>query len=382
MRTIILAGGKGSRLSPLTATRPASLLPVLRQPMLENVLHWVTRNGLDDIIIALGNHGPALRQAMSPFEAEANIRFAECSGSDTNPLNSLMLALRDYPTTEPFLVVPSNLITNIDLKAVLDFFAKAPYGMVVSESRESKPHQVVVVDREGHLRKIVTKPNLMEHGRLINTGIFVLTNDTLQTVLTHCQATDDLSHDFIHTWDTLGYPIQTYHAPGYVRRVQTIHQYQTVHYDLLNGVAKLPWLPVEEKKGFIAPSASISPRARIINPVWIDDNVVIEDDCIIGPFAVVGPDTHIQQKSHVSRSILDRKNVVSTESWLHGTVWGQNVVGDGQIVVENLVVVGDHSMIGWRAHLQPGARLAPKTFVPAGNQYLPQHFTLHKPHHS
>ena len=176
MRAVILAGGQGTRLRPLTDRRPKALMPLFDQPLLMHTVDHLVRYGMDDLVLALGQGAEAIIQSLSRMSTKVRIRYC----LESKPLGTagaVRYTLGIYPTAEPFLVVPGDVVTTMDLGQFVKASQHqgAEVAMALARVDDVKGFGMVERDQMGWITAFSEKRSHGPKDSLINTGIYYLT---------------------------------------------------------------------------------------------------------------------------------------------------------------------------------------------------------------
>ena len=171
---VILAGGYGTRLYPLTQTRAKSLLPLAGVPLMNRLVKYLESNGFEKIVITLNNFSNQIRESLSKLDCKAEVKFSE----ERTPLGtagSVKNAGRHINDT--FLVIQGDSLSDINLKSPMAFHIgqKATGTILLQERRDVTGLGVVDLDSENNIRGFIEKPVFSDGlSRLISTGIYIL----------------------------------------------------------------------------------------------------------------------------------------------------------------------------------------------------------------
>lgn len=358
MRAVVLAGGRGTRLDPLTRDTPKPMIPLFDIPVIEHQLDWLARNGFRDVTVSLGHLGHLIASAHYERRSGMRIRFV----SEERPLGTagaVSWALRTIGGKEPFMVVPGDCVADYDLRAAYQYFQQrgSDLGMVLSRVEDPRPFGVVLTNRNNQVEGLIEKPASLEYGNVVNTGIYYLTPRALNTVIPG--SSKDFARDLFPEWIGHGLPIEGYHAQGYWSDIGSLAQYRQTHFDYMAGRVRLPMAqPVLGK-------LQIDSSARILGPVWLGSHVMIEAQATVGPYAVVGHGSRIGAWSKVDHTIIGPKAVIGAECRIQQAILAEGVGIDGRSQVSPGAVLGTRCQVGWAgrvpadAHVDPMARVAP-----------------------
>jgi mannose-1-phosphate guanylyltransferase len=177
VRAVVLVGGLGTRLRPLTHRRPKQMLPIVHRPMIERVLGHLVEHGVDDVVLSLGYQPDGFRDAYPDGRcAGANLHYAiEPEPLDT--AGAVRFAARDAAIDERFLVVNGDVLTDLDVTALVAFHEARGAQATISLHRVDDPSRygVVPTDAKGRVLAFVEKPPRGEAPTdLVNAGTYVL----------------------------------------------------------------------------------------------------------------------------------------------------------------------------------------------------------------
>ncbi len=185
MRAVVLVGGFGTRLRPLTNDRPKQMLPILDRPMIEHVLAHLAGHGIDDVVLSMGYKPDAFRDAYPDGTcAGVTLHFAvEPEPLDT--AGAIRFAARDAGIAERFVVMNADVLTDIDVSALVAFHDErgAEGTIALHEVEDPSAFGVVPTDAHGRVEAFVEKPPIEEAPTdLINAGIYVLEPSVLDRI--------------------------------------------------------------------------------------------------------------------------------------------------------------------------------------------------------
>lgn len=366
MRAIVLAGGGGTRLRPLTYTRPKALVPVLNRPLLEYLLLHLGRHGLTDITLATSRTNQAIE---SCFGDGAQIGVRLTYAYEDEPLGSGG-AIREVARgiTETFVAVNGDIVTDLDITALLQRHrqAGALVSIALTQVEDPSRYGVADVDREGRIHRFIEKPPPGEApSRWINAGIWVFEPQALQRFPEGPEIILDrwvervLFPGIINSGELL----LGYCSDAYWIDVGTPETYMQVQRDLLSGAppGTMPW---ESGHGrLVADDALVDPTATLQGKVIIGAGCRIGGYVrIIGP-TVLGPGSVVRDHACIERSVLWEHVRIGSGARITESVLGAGVrVGDNAKLCEALL--GDAAGVKRGYELPPGARLDPGVIVP------------------
>ncbi len=313
MQALILAGGKGTRLRPLTVYTPKPIVPICNRPFLLYQIDTLRRAGIKDITLSLSYQPHKIEQLMGDGSAEDLIR-------------------------EPTVVFNGDILTDLDLKAVIRQHneRKATATIVLTPVENPTAYGLVETEEDGHVRRFLEKPKADEITvNTINAGTYILE----PKVLDYIPAGENHSFEY-GLFPTLLERKEKFfaHIPQrtYWIDIGTRERYLQAHLDLLaNRVGRIH---IKERRGSFDSATAAE----------LDELSIIGDDCVIKPGAqvinsVIGAGCYIEEKARVENSVL----------------WAHTRVGSGAQVFNAIIGRGSH--IGRSAHVGAGAVLGDKT---------------------
>jgi NDP-sugar pyrophosphorylase family protein len=351
VRAVVLVGGEGTRLRPLTYATPKPLLPIANQPFLDRQLTWLASHGVDDVVLSMGylpeafaEHFPGgrfgdmrIRYAVEadPLGTAGGIRFA-AEGAD-----------------ETFVVCNGDVLTTLDLSALVEFHraARAHATIALTEVSDPSAFGVVPTRDDGEVVAFVEKPPA---GRAptnwINAGTYVLEPSVLARIPP--RLTVSIERETFPRM--LAEPRRLYamHSDAYWLDIGTPEKYLQSQFDVLAGaLAAVPVRDAREQSPgiWVEGTASIHEQARLEPPVLVGEGAVIGSGARVGP-AVLGAGSVVEAGSRVLRSVLHRGARLAPGAEAIDTVVGADAL------VDTGAIASDHTMVGAHALVPAGAR--------------------------
>ena len=364
MKSIIMAGGMGSRLRPLTCDRPKPLVPVLGRPVMEYALRLLASHGVREAAATL---------CYLPGQVE------DCFGDGSR----YGLRLRYYRETEPlgtaggvrraadfldetFCVLSGDGLTSCDLSAALAFHRErgALATIVLRRAAEPTRYGVAVTEPDGRIRAFLEKPDWSDvFSDLVNTGIYILEPEALRLVPEGCPC--DFSRDLFPEMLRRGLPVFGWETREYWCDIGDIDSYLAAHRAVLSGEAGVG-APLDPSGITVEPGARVSGRARMEGPVWIGQGAVIEENAEIGPWAVIGEGARVARGARVRRGVLWRAAQLEEGAQLSGGVLADGASLEARACAFEGSVIGARSTVGEEARVMPGVRVWPRKALEAG----------------
>jgi len=365
MKAVIMAGGFGTRLRPLTCNTPKPMVPLMNKPMMHHIVALLKSHGIHNIISSLFyspdaitgyfGDGSALGVTMSYYRADADYGTAGSVRLATEGLN------------ERILIISGDVLTDFNLTEALRFHEdkKAKATLVLTHAKNPLQFGVVITQDDGKITRFLEKPSWGEvFSDTINTGIYILEPDVL-ALIPHRQEFD-FSKDLFPMLLRQDAGLYGCIIDGYWRDIGNLNEYQDAHIDALNHAVKVEIpgtkdgaLYVGEGTRYPPDSLHISGTVVIGKNCTIGDGVklaktVIGDNCVIGPGAVL------------SNTVVWNDVVIGHSAELASDVVGSKCsVGEKAVIAEN-VFISDGCWIGRGAHLSANIKLWPEKVVEEG----------------
>jgi len=367
MRAVLMAGGSGTRLRPLTCDLPKPMVPVLNRPIAEHIVNLLRRNGIDEVIATLHYLPDLMRdyfQDGSDFGIQMTYAVEEDQPLGTAGCVKNIAELLD----DTFLVISGDSITDFDLRAAIAFHRshKSKATLVLTRVPNPLEFGVVITDENYRIRRFLEKPSSSEiFSDTVNTGTYILEPDVLNYLPANQEA--DFSKDLFPLLLQEGEPMYGYIADGYWCDVGHLDAYREAQYDALYRKVKLDVSYEERMPGvWVGQNTYIDPTARVEAPVMLGSNCRIGPRVHIDGGTVIGDNVTVGADANLKRPIIWNGAIVGEEAHLRACVIARGTRVDRRAHVLEGSVVGPLSSIGEEAQVSPGVRVWPSKKVEPG----------------
>ncbi len=367
MRAVLMAGGSGTRLRPLTCDLPKPMVPVLNRPIAEHIINLLKLNGIDEVIATLHYLPDVMRdyfQDGSDFGIQMTYAVEEDQPLGTAGCVKNIAELLD----DTFLVISGDSITDFDLRAAIAFHKahKSKATLVLTRVPNPLEFGVVITDENYRISRFLEKPSSSEiFSDTVNTGIYILEPEVLD-YLPENQETD-FSKDLFPQLLAEGEPMYGYIAEGYWCDVGHLDVYREAHYDGLYRKVKLDFAYEELSPGiWKGQNTYIDPSVRIEPPVLIGSNCRIGPRVQIDGGTVLGDNVTVGADANLKRPIIWNGAIIGEEAHLRACVIARGTRVDRRAHVLEGAVVGPLSTIGEEAQVSPSVRVWPNKKVEPG----------------
>jgi mannose-1-phosphate guanylyltransferase / phosphomannomutase len=359
MKAVIMAGGEGTRLRPLTSNAPKPMMPVANKPMMEHIIGLLKRHGFDEIVVTvafLANHirnyfgdGSELGVRMVYATEETPLGTA---GSVRNAMDEL---------TERFLVISGDVLTDIDLSSMVEFHDQRGALATIGLTPVENPLEfgIVITREDGSIERFLEKPTWGQvFSDTINTGIFVLEPEIFDYIEADRQV--DFSSEVFPAVLRDGKPLYGAVAEGYWEDVGTLDAYVRAHKDVLDRRVELEIPGFEVSDGvFLGEGAEIHPDAQIVGPAIVGDYCRIEAGARLGEYTVLGTNVRVRAGADLQRTTVHDNTYIGESVQLRGAVVGRACDLRNGVRAEEGVVLGDECFVGDQAVLSAGVKVYP-----------------------
>jgi NDP-sugar pyrophosphorylase family protein len=352
VKAIVLLGGQGTRLRPLTYTTPKQLLPVVEVPMLERVLAHLRAHGVDEAVLSLGYRPDAFFAAYPDHEA-AGVRLdyaVEPEPLDT--AGAIAFAARHGAIDETFIVVNGDVLTDLDTTALVAFHRSHGAAATIHLKAVADPTRfgVVPTDADGRVTAFVEKPPADRvPTNLINAGTYVLEPAVLALIPTDRPVS--VEREIFPALVAEG-SVFAMASDAYWLDTGTPEAYLQAHADLLDGVRPGPPAPDARQVSLgVWTLGAPTVRGEVQPPSLLGAGAHVAAEATITA-SVLGARSTVEQGAHVEHSVLLPGARVGAGARVSGSILGRNCVVAEGCALAPVTVVGDDVVV------PEGARLA------------------------
>ncbi len=363
MQALILAGGEGTRLRPLTSTIPKPVVPLVDRPFIAYMLEWLAGHGVDDVILSCGFMAGGVREVLGEGEQLGmRLRYLD----EPSPLGTGgALKFAERLLDERFFMLNGDVLTDFDLSAQLEQHertgARATLALVPVE--DPSAYGLVRVDEACAVEEFVEKPGPEQIDTdLINAGAYVMEREVLDRMApagSHFSIERDVFPGIV------GHGLYGYVAEGYWLDIGTPERYLQATFDILEGTVDTG---VGRRLGAAGMAVVDGARiaGRVVPPALAREGAVVEEHAIVGSRAVLGVDVCVGRGAHVESSVLLDGTRVGARTTVSSAIVGPGVTIGERCHIQGGVVIGEGVIIGSDNTLAAGARIFPGVQLPQG----------------
>ena len=345
MKAILLAGGKGTRLRPLTIHTPKPIVPIFNRPFLHYQIDLLKQvPEIDEVILSL-NYQPRRIEEIFGDGSEVGIKIRYVV--EPVPLGTAgAIKYAGENLTDSVVVFNGDVLTQIDLAAVLALHRRrqARATIVLTPVENPTAYGLVETDNDGNIQRFIEKPSAEEiTTNRINAGIYVLEPDTFDRIPSDVAWSIERSYfpSLIERQETfVGYVYE-----GYWIDIGTPEKYRQVHRDIMDGRFAAPPFAGAAAHTWMAEDARVEEGASIEGPCFVDEGVLIKAGARVGPYSVIGRQTQLDEDAIVDNAIVWPNCRIGREASVRNAIVGRNCHLGRNVSVNGGAVLGDKTTL-------------------------------------
>jgi mannose-1-phosphate guanylyltransferase/phosphomannomutase len=367
MRAVVMAGGEGTRLRPLTSNQPKPMVPIVGKPCMEHILELLREHGMTEVIVTVAFLPQAIRGYFGGGETLGMEIGYSVEESPLGTAGSVRLAAKQLDET--FLVISGDALCDVDLSALVAFHKERGAAVTIGLKSVDNPLEfgIVVTDEEGKIERFLEKPSWGQvFSDTINTGIYVLEPEVLKHVPT--DRPYDFSKELFPYLLEMGRPLYGYVMDGYWQDVGDLDQYRQANFDALEGNVRLN-IPGIRIRGnvWLGEGVEISDLEQVEGPSFIGNYCRVAAGAIVGSHSVLSNSVTLRERTRTARSVIDASTHIGRNSLIEGAVVGRSCDIRAHVRVHEGVAIGDEVTIGSESVIMPGVRIYPYKEVESGS---------------
>jgi NDP-sugar pyrophosphorylase family protein len=349
---VILAGGKGTRLRPLTLNTPKPIVPILGRPFLSLQMDLLKRTGIQNIVLSL-SYQPRRIEELFGDGVDLGVRLHYTL--EPEPLGTAGAVKNAEELLENRTVVfNGDVLSDLDLRAVIDFHEKngAKATIVLTPVANPSAYGLVETDSDGRVKRFLEKPSYDEITcDTINAGVYVLEPELLEYI----PAGKNYSFErgfFPHLLrDRI--PFFAYVHRGYWIDIGTPEKYLRVHRDILSQELVFDDFKPNAGGTYVDPTASVEAGARVAGPAFIGEGAVVKSGASVERYAVIGAHSRLEEGASVANAVLWPNVRIGADARVRDALVGRSAHIGRHCVVEHGAVLGDKAVLTDYSRITP-----------------------------
>lgn len=367
MKAVVMAGGEGSRLRPLTIRRSKPMVPIAGKPVMEHILNLLKRHGFTEVIVTVQYLASSIEDY---FGNGSQLGMRIIYSREDVPLGTAgSVKNAEEQLTEPFLVISGDALTDYNLTDLIRYHneKKSLATLLLAHVHNPLEYGVIITNEDGHITQFLEKPSWGEvFSDTINTGIYVL--DPKVFSYFEKNKSFDFSQELFPSMLKRGDPIYGYVTPGgYWCDVGNLSEYMRANADVLHGRVDIE-IPAKDIGGNIwcEEGAEIDEGAQLYGPIYLGHDCKVRSGAIIHGPSMIGSYTIVDERAQVDRSIVWNNSYIGDRAELRGAIVGTSTNIKSKAVMFEGSVIGDNSIVQDSAIIQPNVKIWPDKEIEAG----------------
>ena len=366
MKAVVMAGGEGSRLRPLTINRPKPMIPLVDRPVMGHIFELLKLHGITDVIVTVQYLASVIQDNFgdgSSYGLQIQYSVEEAPLGTAGSVKNA-----EHLLDEPFLVISGDALTDIDLGSALRAHRErdAAVTMVLKRVENPLEYGVIITDEQGRVRQMLEKPSWGEvFSDTVNTGIYVVDHSVLSLIPPGKVV--DWAKDVFPALLAQGGSIYGHVAEGYWTDIGTIEAYMRATADYLQGRVGLPRRGTNiDKEIWYGGEVEVAPDAQLHGAIFLGQGVKIKGGVMVYGPTVIRDYNIIDTQATIDRSIIWRNSYIGERAELRGAIVTRQSNIKSRAVLFEGAVVGDYTVVNAGAVINAGVKIWPSKEIDEG----------------
>jgi mannose-1-phosphate guanylyltransferase/phosphomannomutase len=371
MKAIIMAGGQGTRLRPLTSNQPKPMIRIANSPCMEHIVNLLGRHGFRDIGVTLQFMPEEIQDYFGEgSEWDVNMRYS-IEDAPAGTAGSVKMAEGQLDLHgERLLIISGDALTDADLSQVVRFHEEkgAEVTMVLKSVENPLDFGIVITEEDGRISRFLEKPAWGQvFSDTVNTGIYLLEPSVMEEIPDPGEGEYDFSKELFPKLLDRGRPLYGFVTDAYWEDIGTLEQYAGAQRDVLDGKVegvRPPGTRLRENI-YVGRRAQVDDE-ELEGPVVIGDNVRIDEGAKISPYTVIGPNVVVSAGATVERTVVAEGTYIGEGVELIDTLIGRNSYVQPRARILERSALGDDVIVGEGATVSPEVKVYPHKTIESG----------------
>ncbi len=367
MKAVIMAGGQGTRLRPLTSNQPKPMIPIVNTPCMEHIARLLKDHGFTDIVVTLQFMPEEIQDYFGDGSDWGVSIGYSIEDAPAGTAGSVKLA-EEHLEGERVLVISGDALTDCDLTRVLEFHENngAEATMVLKSVENPLDFGIVITEEDGRISRFLEKPAWGQvFSDTVNTGIYVLEPTALAEIPSEGEY--DFSKELFPKLLEAGRPLYGYVTEDYWEDIGNLEQYMRAQRDVLDGKmrgVRPPGTRLRENV-YVGHRAQVDDE-ELDGPVVIGENVRVDQGARISPYCVIADNVVVGAGATVERSVIAEGTYVGEGAELVDTLVGRSSYVQERARILERSALGDDVIVGEGATVAPDVKIFPHKTVESG----------------
>ena len=371
MKAVIMAGGQGTRLRPLTSNQPKPMIPIVGVPCMEHIVELLKRYDFTDIVVTLQFMPEEIQDYFGDgSDWGVNIRYS-IEDTPAGTAGSVKMAEEQLDLQgERFLVISGDALTDADLSRLVRFHEEndSEATMVLKSVENPLDFGIVITEEDGRISRFLEKPAWGQvFSDTVNTGIYLLEASVMDEIPDPKKDEYDFSKELFPKLLGAGRPLYGYVMDEYWEDIGTLEQYAGAQRDVLDGKlrgARLPGTRLRENI-YVGSRARVN-EEQLVGPVFIGENVRVDESAYISPYSVIEANAVISSGARIERSVVADGSYIGEGAELIDALVGRSSYVQARARVLERSALGDEVTVGEGATISPDVKVFPYKMVESG----------------
>jgi mannose-1-phosphate guanylyltransferase len=364
MQALILAGGKATRLRPLTSKVPKPVVPLVGQPFISYMLEWLCSHGVDDVVMSCGFLADGVRSVLGDgSQFGVRLQYVE----EQEPLGTGgALKFAEELLAERFFMLNGDVLTDIDLSAQLAQHEStgARVTLALMSVEDPSAYGLVHCHEDSRVAEFLEKPGPEQtiHTSLVNAGAYIIEREVLAG-MAPSGTVISIERDLFPT--LVDHGLYGYEASGYWLDIGTPGRYLQGTFDIMENL-----VTTEVGRRLAAAAMRLDDGAtvtgRVVGPAVLGEGCEIGPGAIVGGNVVLGRDVKIGEGARIERSVLLDGVTVGPRTRISGAIVSAGATIGAGCHIDDGAMIGEDVTLGADNTLTAGVRIFPDVTIPAG----------------
>src|SRR5918999_114775 len=340
MKAVIMAGGQGTRLRPLTSDQPKPMIPIVHAPCMEHIVKLLARHGITDIAVTLQFMPDEIRDYFGDGSEWGVSMSYSIEDAPAGTAGSVKMAEQQLGLEgEQLLIISGDALTDADLTEIVRFHEEkdAEATMALKSVENPLDFGIVITEEDGRISRFLEKPAWGQvFSDTVNTGIYLLEPSATAEIPDPEGGEYDFSKELFPKLLEAGRPLYGYITEDYWEDIGTLEQFASAQRDELEG------------------------------PVVIGENVRVDEGARIGPYSVIADNVVVSAGASVERSVIAEGTYIGEGAELVDTLVGRNSYIQARARILERSALGDDVIVGEGATIAPEVKVYPHKTIETG----------------
>ncbi len=366
MKAVVMAGGEGTRLRPLTSNQPKPMVPIVNKPCMEHIIELLAKHGINEIVATVA----FLPQNIRGYFGDGSALGVSLEYSvEENPLGTAgSVRNASEHLDDTFIVISGDALTDFDLTELIEFHRQREAMITIALKSVENPLEfgVVIIDEENRIQRFLEKPGWGQvFSDFVNTGIYVLEPEIFDYI------PEDTSYDFSkELFPRLleeGKPMYGYPCEGYWQDIGNTNQYLRANHDALEGKVKvnIPGIRLRENI-YVGEMVNLDSIDNVRGPALIGNYAKIDPAARIQPFSILGNNVVVKDNAETDHCVVDSNTYIGSGAKVSGCIVGKNCDIKPSATIYSNAALGDECSIGEHSMIASNVKIYPFKVIEAG----------------